>query len=311
VAADLIYAGYTLNPVVDAALYARPTETGTAIAADGPRGRLYYSAESREEVLFGRYLAFEDYRTHLHGAERLNTWWGLREALIPDLAMVEHLPSANTFEPLVQARYRRLLEALDQAEPQTAQRTLGLMNVAYLFAPSPPPNADLVHRAPDVAVYRNPDLRPRAYVAHHAIVADSPEHALSLLLSPTFDPTAVILEGPDSQISPSQIPQSQIPPSPIFLPSPPNQATIRVTLAQSGYLVLMDAFYPGWRATVDGQAAEITRANYAFRAVALEAGAHEVVLHYRPRSLIAGTIVSGAALLAGLLALVVCGWGKE
>jgi len=73
----------------------------------------------------------------------------------------------------------------------------------------------------------------------------------------------------------------------------------------------MDTFYPGWRATVDGQAAEIVRANYAFRAVALEAGAHQVVLRYRPRSLIAGTIVSGAALLAGLLALGVCGWGKE
>ena len=73
----------------------------------------------------------------------------------------------------------------------------------------------------------------------------------------------------------------------------------------------MDVYYPGWRATVDGRAAEIERANYAFRAIALEAGAHEVALSYRPRSLIAGTIVSGAALLAVLATLVVLGLGKE
>jgi uncharacterized membrane protein YfhO len=73
----------------------------------------------------------------------------------------------------------------------------------------------------------------------------------------------------------------------------------------------MDAYYPGWRATVDGQAVDILRANYAFRAIALEAGAHEVALAYRPRSLIAGTILSGAALVAVALALVRRSWGKE
>ena len=74
---------------------------------------------------------------------------------------------------------------------------------------------------------------------------------------------------------------------------------------------MMDAYYPGWRATVDGRAADIERANYAFRAIALEAGAHEVVLVYRPRSWIAGTIVSGTALVALALTCVVLGWGKE
>jgi uncharacterized membrane protein YfhO len=73
----------------------------------------------------------------------------------------------------------------------------------------------------------------------------------------------------------------------------------------------MDAFYPGWRATVDGEGAKVARANYAFRAIALEAGAHEVILSYQPRSLIAGMIVSGAALIAVLLALLVSSWGKE
>jgi uncharacterized membrane protein YfhO len=73
----------------------------------------------------------------------------------------------------------------------------------------------------------------------------------------------------------------------------------------------MDTFYPGWRATVDGQAAAVERVNYAFRAIALEAGAHEVVLSYRPLSLIAGTIVSATAGIAVALCLGFLSWGKE
>jgi hypothetical protein len=313
VAADLIAAGFGLNPAIDVTLYAQQTETGAALVADVLQGRVYYSAQSRDEVLFGRYLDFGDYRSDLRGAERLAYWQGLREALVPDLAMVEGLSSANTFEPLVETRYRTLLEALEDADPLVAQRTLGLMNVAYLMEPTLPDKTRIVHSSPSVTVYRNPNLRPRAYVAHQAQVAHSPEHALSLLLSPTFEPATVVVEKPPVV----ELPAAGLPdpdparPSIPQLPNRPNQVTIRVTLTQPGYLVLMDTAYPGWRATVDGQAAAIERANYAFRAIALEAGAHEVVFYYRPRSLIAGTVASGAAWLAALVTLAVLGWGKE
>ena len=36
-----------------------------------------------------------------------------------------------------------------------------------------------------------------------------------------------------------------------------------------GYLVVSDTWYPGWQATVDGEAATIERANVHFRAVYL------------------------------------------
>ena len=52
----------------------------------------------------------------------------------------------------------------------------------------------------------------------------------------------------------------------------PNQVTVAVDLNHSGYLVVTDVWYPGWRATVDGKPAPVLRANVAFRAIALAEG---------------------------------------
>jgi hypothetical protein len=49
-----------------------------------------------------------------------------------------------------------------------------------------------------------------------------------------------------------------------------------------GYVVVVEAFAPGWKATVDGVPAAVQRANVAFRAVAVPPGRHRVELRYRP-----------------------------
>lgn len=68
-------------------------------------------------------------------------------------------------------------------------------------------------------------------------------------------------------------------------------------------LVLTDTWYPGWRAEVDGRPATLWRADHAFRAVAVPAGRHEIVMRFRPRSVALGAALSGVALLVlvGLL----------
>lgn len=71
----------------------------------------------------------------------------------------------------------------------------------------------------------------------------------------------------------------------------------------AGYLVLLDSFYPGWRAYVDGREVEILQANYAFRAVEVQAGKHEVEFRYRPWTFYFGLVVSCLALILGLVAL--------
>jgi uncharacterized membrane protein YfhO len=79
----------------------------------------------------------------------------------------------------------------------------------------------------------------------------------------------------------------------------PERVEIEVAVEGPGYLVLTDAWYPGWGVTVDGAPVPVHRADLLFRAVAVGAGNHRVVFAFRPASLRAGVSIA----LAGLVGL--------
>lgn len=81
----------------------------------------------------------------------------------------------------------------------------------------------------------------------------------------------------------------------------PNELRYTAESARGGVVVFSEIYYPGWSATIDGQTAELGRANYLLRALRLPAGKHEVVLTFRPTSVATTEAVAYAAL--ALLAL--------
>ena len=87
----------------------------------------------------------------------------------------------------------------------------------------------------------------------------------------------------------------------------PNHLTYQYASPTPCVAVFSEIYYPGWTATVDGQAAAHGRANYILRAMALPAGQHTVEFRFDPHSLHVTEAVSyaGSAILAlGALALV-------
>jgi hypothetical protein len=62
-----------------------------------------------------------------------------------------------------------------------------------------------------------------------------------------------------------------------------------------GYLLLLDSFDDDWHVTVDGQDAQMVRANGLFRGVRLVPGQHTVTFNYRPRMLYLGAATSSIA----------------
>ena len=68
-------------------------------------------------------------------------------------------------------------------------------------------------------------------------------------------------------------------------------------------LVVSENYYPGWRATVDGKPATVSRANYNLIGVPLPAGARRIELTFDDAAYQAGKKVTLVALLLTLLAI--------
>ena len=85
----------------------------------------------------------------------------------------------------------------------------------------------------------------------------------------------------------------------------PNHLVYNVTSKNGGIIVFSEVYYPGWTAAVDGQQAELGRANYILRALNVKPGKHEVVLDFHPASLrkTEGIAYASYGVLALILAL--------
>ena len=172
---------------------------------------------------------------------------------------------------------------------------------------------------PDLNVYRNTSALPRAQIIHDAQVVHSAEEAWSAVQSPDFDPSQqVVIESSGMGIAwGAGGPPRQPPPGAkegvTWIKQTPTETVLEVTTAAPSYLVVSNAWFPGWRAQigVDGQwndfAAEALRANTAFQAFPLPlASTYQIRLRFDPPAWTAGWLLVAllvALLLVGVIAI--------
>ncbi len=181
------------------------------------------------------------------------------------------------------------LGAIDYVVSQHEGRLEGLIPRAVLANPYSSP----------VRVFQVQDPLSRTYLVAGSVVADGLQ-ALRILADPNFDMTRAIVlpEG-----SPMPSPAGFIGQSRLRLYRP-DRVLLETLATGPGFAVLVDSFDEGWKAFVDGEPTPILRANVAFRAVPVTAGAHVVEMVYRPTSAILGASISaGTLLLVGVLSV--------
>ena len=66
-----------------------------------------------------------------------------------------------------------------------------------------------------------------------------------------------------------------------------------------------EVYYPGWTATVDGQPAELGRADYLLRALNVAPGKHKVVLTFHPKSVTTTETIAYIAYAAIIIAILI------
>jgi hypothetical protein len=162
----------------------------------------------------------------------------------------------------------------------------------------------LVDETSESRTYENLSVMPRVWLAFE-VSRVGPEEALSAVKTSRlgdgrpFDParTALVEEAmalpatePDPRASAEVASLSE------------TLMEVRTDAAAPSFLVTSDPYYPGWRATIDGQPARLLRADYALRGVMLPPGRHLVRFEFRPKSFYYGAAISAVSLL-GLAAI--------
>jgi hypothetical protein len=207
-------------------------------------------------------------------------------------------------------RYRNLIggEAAENLAV-TELRLAALTNTEYLTIPSriEDPRLEEVHAGSRTVLYRYRDVLPRAFLVGRTEVVDG-DATLERYLSEDFDArTTVILEEP----LPAEI-EVQAGATGVveWLEREVDSFSLRVAPDRPAMLVVLDNYFPAWKAFVDGREVAVHRANHTFRAIAVPAGEHTVTFRYEPTGLRSAAAIS-IAILALLLGVVLVGVWRE
>jgi hypothetical protein len=193
---------------------------------------------------------------------------------------------------------------LTRLDSLPSDRTLDLLGVRYLIAnATTPPRAGLqMVDFGDLRLFVRPDPVPLSLVVFGATHADDEASALARLAAPDFDPNhEVVIEGAGV----AQTPSSQTPGVDPLAVTPdsvsPEHWQAHVSSPRDGYLLQREAWYPGWRARVDGADVPMVRADSVFRAIPISAGDHDVDIYFDSSSFKRGALLS----LAGMVVIMV------
>lgn len=169
---------------------------------------------------------------------------------------------------------------------------------------------------------------------------DGSEAALAIMRDPAFDPaSAVILSsspetptadasstveasaeneadetGEESESNEAESESASDPdaaaPAISFTTYAPTRVELTVQTERPGYLLLADAYYPGWNATVNGETRPVHRADVMFRAVQVDVGENVVVFEYAP-SWLRWLPLIGLVLWAACIAITAAIWNQR
>jgi hypothetical protein len=203
-----------------------------------------------------------------------------------------HMRSGSRFEqrdfrgyqdPLTLGRYQKVVGELSKAPLLLASFNVRwvLWGPHYLhgdghhFLADPTRATWATLRAPHV--YEIPTALPMAFWMDGVEIAADADAALARVEAAAPAPI-VVLEASSGEAA--------TPGSGAFVPAQVTRGeeaiTVAVTAPAAGFVVLNEAWYPGWEARVDGEAAAIRRANSLVMAVRVPAGQHRVALTFRP-----------------------------
>jgi hypothetical protein len=232
-----------------------------------------------------------------------------KESLAVDLMMEHHLFDIRGYNVPVQPRYEKVIGLINNNPLAKMKTLLDMLNVKYVLAPGSIelPGYAMVQGGPGTSrLYVNNNYLPRAFLVKKFRVLQSDKDFALAVTDPNFNPRQMLLI---EKVPVSASALSKKPARPDHKPEVKvvsyenNRVLLEVSTPEAAFLFMSEAYYPGWKAYVDGRQEEILRANYVFRAIPLGPGSHKVEVVMEPLSFKIGLAVSGLTIV-----LLLTGW---
>jgi hypothetical protein len=214
-----------------------------------------------------------------HGIDQLNAYSGLVSRSLADVgrAFAEELGPASWI----------------------AYRRYGLTHVVVTDAPTEHARAAvaggrLVYADPGrgISAYEVPRRPWAAFAGAVLPVADRAAALAAVIAAERRGDPAVAIEGGPAPSGGGEV---------LAIERTPERVRIEATAATPATLIVNDAFWPGWRAILDGAPAAILRADGLVRAIPWPAGGRSLELRYDPPEVRAGALASGVGVVLVLV----------
>jgi len=257
------------NPTLDPALYAPGFGRTDAKLSPDPviaRSRLMMSPFSARQLY---YKPVSNMKTN-YVLDRIE--------FLADCNLLDHLPKVDGFFSLALRGTDRVLWLLDRGTGLELDRLEDFLSVSQTIAPGKV--FDWVTRT---------NFIPIVTIGQEPLFADD-ESVFAELGNIRIDFRQVTCLPPEAKslLKAQRQPEARI----LATDFTPSRQRMRVRTPGPALLVLTQSYYHNWKAAVDGAVVPLWRANYAFQAVEVPAGEHEVILAYQDKALLAGFVVS-------------------
>jgi len=243
-----------------------------------------------------------------------------RQMLAPNTNLLYGIASVEGYDPLFPDQYSVFFKnfqtnyepdpAMVLAGPEGSfdRRIADFLNVKYLIASKKNKLRApfrLIFEDEDAKIYFNAFYLPRGFLVHNYQVFKEKQQILSFLKSSDmkFDQMVVLEERAGFEPSKGN---TNVKNQDVKFEKYTSQAVeVLVTTSRHELFVLSDNYFPGWKAFVDNIPHKIYKANYAFRAVEVEPGTHQIRFIYEPASLKLGLLTSLVFVFLGFIVLII------
>lgn len=289
-----------------------------AASADSLRFSSKWMPKDPKELVFPKIAIIEALESQVGTARVVGNYGG-------ELAVSSRVSSLEGYDALYPARYGELVQSANTGEVRRPERSvvkvdfhgvnveklLVLTGAKFIlqrksdgrFSWAYPvweyPHYTKIYEDENYELYENGNALPRAFLTSSFVVKNDKNDIVRTLWSKDTELAQLVVLEDDPQITPQEGTGSAT-----IMSYSPNRVVVQTESVVPKLLFVSDAYDPGWTAQVDGKSAPVYRADYAFRAVPVPAGAHEVVMVYAPRGWMWGrylALTAAVILMVGFL----------